>query len=70
MLMWAYVTPLTEFANGTLVRPIGEVVNTGHVEYLVHGRTLEESRPHMIFKDWILDYARRTNEATQAFLGL
>ena len=70
MLMWAYVAPLTDFANGSLVRPVDAVVNTGHVEYLVHGQDLQASRPHMVFKDWILDYARRTNEATRAFLGL
>ena len=70
MLMWAYVAPLSDFANATLVRPIGEVVNTGHVEFLVYSKALEESRPHMVFKDWIVDYARRTNEATQTFLGV
>jgi LysR family transcriptional regulator, glycine cleavage system transcriptional activator len=70
VLMWAYVAPLADFANGTLLRPVGEVVNTGHVEYLVYGKALEESSAHMVFKDWILEYARRTNDATRDFLGL
>ncbi len=68
MLMWAYVAPLADFANGVLVRPIDDIVNTGHVEYLVYDAALERSRPHMVFRDWIVEYARRTNEATQAFL--
>ncbi|MNJ53137.1 Glycine cleavage system transcriptional activator [compost metagenome] len=70
VLMWAYVAPLDDFANGTLLRPVRDVVNTGHVEHLVYAKALEDSRPHMVFKDWILDYARRTNEATRGFLGL
>ncbi len=68
VLMWAYVAPLAELKNGALVRPVKEVVNTGHVEHLVYSKPLEESRAHMVFKDWILDYARRTNEATQDYL--
>lgn len=70
VLMWAYVAPIADFTNGTLVRPVGEVVNTGHVEYLVYGKALETSPAHMVFRDWLLDYAGRTNEAVQAFLGV
>lgn len=68
MLMWAYVAPWQDFANGTLIRPVEAVVNTGHVEYLVHAKALESSAPHRVFKQWILDYASRTNQVTQAFL--
>lgn len=70
VLMWAYVAQLADFANGTLLRPVSAVVNTGHVEYLVYGKALEQSRAHMVFRDWILEYARRTNDATRDFLGL
>lgn len=70
VLMWAYVAPLAEFNSGTLLRPVADVVNTGHVEHLVYAKALEESSPHMVFKDWILGYAQRTNEATRSLLGL
>lgn len=70
VLMWAYVAPIAEFNNGTLLRPVADVVKTGHVEYLVYGKSLETSRPHSVFKDWILGYAKRTNDATKSLLGL
>lgn len=69
MLMWAYVAPMTDLKNGVLVRPVKEVVKTGHVECLVYGRQLEDSGPHMTFKNWLLSYATRTNENTTAYLS-
>lgn len=68
MLMWAYVAPLSELKIGTLVRPVNEIVSTGHFESLVFGKQFEDSTPHQIFKEWLLSYASRTNEATKSYL--
>lgn len=69
VLMWAYVAPLAEFNSGALLRPVQHVVKTGHVEHLVYRKALEQSRAHRVFKDWILGYANRTNDATRSLLG-